>query len=111
MPDEIAELKARMTALERRCAELESGLRAIQAQTRPEDRAAAKRAKARQRMRQDVEAFTPQQLREIESLYQVANQQWQTEAARKSLQTLVEKYPKANRTGCRLIVPGPDDSR
>jgi TolA-binding protein len=104
--DEIAELKVRVMALEKRCAELEVGLRALQAQARPEERVAAKRADARQRMRRDVELYTPEQLREIESLYQVANQKWQSEAARKSLRTLVEKYPKANRTGCALLYLG-----
>jgi TolA-binding protein len=106
MADEIAELKARVTALEKRCAELESGLRALQAQNRPEERAAAKRAAARDRMRRDAAVYTPEQLQDIESLYQVANQKWQTEVARKSLRTLVEKYPKANRTGCALLYLG-----
>ena len=85
---------------------MEGGLRALQAQARPEERAEANRAKARERMRRDQELYSPQQIQEIESLYQVANQKWQTEAARKSLQTLVEKYPKANRTGCALLYLG-----
>jgi predicted Ser/Thr protein kinase/tetratricopeptide (TPR) repeat protein len=57
-------------------------------------------------MRRDAEVYTTQELQEIESLYQVANQKWQTEAARISLLTLVKKYPKANRTGCAILYLG-----
>ena len=106
LADETTELKARVTALEKRCAELESGLRASRRRPVPEERAAANRASAHKRMQRDAEVYTPQQLQEIESLYQVANRKWQSEAARTSLRTLVEKYPKANRTGCAVLYLG-----
>jgi predicted Zn-dependent protease len=103
--DEVADLKARVTALEKRCEDLEKKLTTLLARSQSEG-PAAPRAKARERMRRDAETFTPQQLREIESLYQVANQNWQTETARKSLRKLVEKYTKANRTGCAVLYLG-----
>jgi hypothetical protein len=62
--------------------------------------------KARQRMRQDAQAFSEQQRREIESLYQIANKKWQSEEARDSLKKLVDKYKKANRTGCAILYLG-----
>jgi hypothetical protein len=82
------------------------GLKTVQPQTPAEEPAAAKRADARARMRRDEELYTRQQLREIDALYQVVQRESQTEAARKSLQTLVEKYPQANRTGCALLSLG-----
>jgi tetratricopeptide (TPR) repeat protein len=36
----------------------------------------------------------------------VANKQWQSEEAQESLKTLVEKYKKANRTGCAILYLG-----
>jgi len=63
-------------------------------------------AKARERMQRDARTFSAQELQEIESLYQIANQKWQTPEARDSLKTLVEKYKKANRTGCAILYLG-----
>ena len=57
-------------------------------------------------MRQDAQSFSDQERSEIESLYQVANRKWQTQEARDSLKTLVEKYKKANRTGCAILYLG-----
>jgi len=70
------------------------------------DLASQQQMKARKRMQQDARAFSDQQRSEIESLYQVANQRWQTQEARDSLKTLVEKYKKANRTGCAILYLG-----
>lgn len=61
------------------------------------------RAKAQARMRQDRETYTPEQLREIESMYQSASKSLRTPEGRKLLLELAEKYPKANRTGCALL--------
>jgi hypothetical protein len=61
------------------------------------------RAKAQARMRQDRDAFTIEQLREIESLYQSASRSMRTPEGRKILLELTEKYPKANRSGCALL--------
>ncbi len=71
-----------------------------------QDLRAPQQVKARERLRRDQKAYSPEELREIESLYQVANRQWQTEEARNSLKTLIEKYKKANRTGCAILYLG-----
>lgn len=60
----------------------------------------------RKRTAQDRERYTMDELREIESLYQMANSQWNTPEAKESLKTLIEKYPKANRTGCAVQYMG-----
>ncbi len=70
------------------------------------DKLADQQMKARRRMQRDARAFSQQQRSEIESLYQVANQRWRTQQARDVLKTLVEKYKKANRTGCAILYLG-----
>jgi lipoprotein NlpI len=57
-------------------------------------------------MLRDEKDFSQQSLHEIESLYLVANKKWQTEEARQSLKTLVQKYKNANRTGCAILYLG-----
>jgi len=62
--------------------------------------------KARQRMREDRDEYDNEELREIETLYQVANKNWRSDEARSSLETLVKKYQRANRTGCAVLYLG-----
>jgi len=57
-------------------------------------------------MRQDTDSYSRDELREIESLYQVANKQWGTQEAQQSLERLVKKFGKANRTGCAILYLG-----
>lgn len=89
--------------LEQRVAELEAG-------KNREDRLAELRAKNKQRAseraRQDLGAYSREQLQEIESLYQVANKNWRTAEAKDSLKKLLEKYDHANRTGCATLYMG-----
>jgi hypothetical protein len=61
---------------------------------------------ARERMRKDLEVYSREQLQEIESLYQVANKNWRKQEGKDSLEKLIEKYDKANRTGCALLYLG-----
>ena len=60
-------------------------------------------ARAKQRMRQDLQKHTPDQLREAEALYQVANKNWRTPEAKQSLEQMVAKFPNVNRTGCAVL--------
>ena len=55
--------------------------------------------KARKRMQQDLRAFSDQERREIESLYQVANRKWRTQEARDSLKTLVREVQESKSHG------------
>jgi TolA-binding protein len=63
-------------------------------------------AEARQRMRQDRDRYTPEQLKEAEDLYQVANKDWRSDSARAALRVMIEKYPDVNRTGCAVLYLG-----
>jgi uncharacterized protein YdaT len=68
---------------------------------------AKQRAIAKDRMRQDSEIYSREDLKKIESLYQVANKKGlSSEEAEKSLKELLSKYKKANRTGCALLYLG-----
>jgi beta-lactamase regulating signal transducer with metallopeptidase domain/nitrous oxidase accessory protein NosD len=64
------------------------------------------RLAARARGAEDRRHYNPEELSEIESLYQVANKNWRTEEARMSLKKLLEKYDQANRTGCATLYMG-----
>ena len=56
-----------------------------------------------QRMAQDRNNYTQQQLDEAEQLYQVANKKWGTPEAVESLKTMIKKYPNLDRTGCAVL--------
>jgi hypothetical protein len=62
--------------------------------------------KARNRMARDKKRFSEQELREMESLTQIADKNSGNEEARKAMKTLVQKYKNANRTGCSLVYLG-----
>lgn len=62
--------------------------------------------RARARMLQDRQTYTPEQLGEIEQLYQSANKDLKDPAALANLKTLIEKYPKSNRAGCAVMYLG-----
>ncbi|MES2571005.1 MAG: M56 family metallopeptidase [Verrucomicrobiota bacterium] len=65
------------------------------------------RQAARQRADEDRKRYSIEQLREIETLYQVANSKGKrSEEARASLTQLLNRYYSANRTGCALLYLG-----
>jgi len=105
-----SELQKRIDRLEERVAKLEAAIgkqefRQEAAETK-EQIAAGERAKAKARMRKDLEVYAADDLRQIERLYQVANKEWRSEEGKKSLKELIARYDKANRTGCALLYLG-----
>ena len=70
------------------------------------NRAASLRRRFDARVEQDRTTYTQQELKEIESLYQIANKQWNSPEAKESLKKLTDQYSKANRTGCALLYLG-----
>jgi predicted RNase H-like nuclease (RuvC/YqgF family) len=103
---EVQALRKQVQELTERVKKLESLVAPLADKTEAEGRIEKQRVKARERMRKDLETYDRTQLREIESLYQVANQRWQTEEGKNSLKDLIKKYDKANRTGCALLYLG-----
>lgn len=61
------------------------------------------RAFAKMRMRQDERRFSRSDVAKAEELYEAANGNWQGEAARESLKTMLQRYPELNRTGCAVL--------
>jgi hypothetical protein len=103
---EIQSLRKQVEELTERVTKLERALASSADKTQTELRVEKQRIKARERMAKDREVYSQIQLREIESLYQVANQKWRSEEGKNSLMDLIKKYDKANRTGCALLYLG-----
>jgi hypothetical protein len=109
---QIKELTAKIQTLEARVSALETQLKSEKkAETPASDsstrtRQAAMRSKVNERFRKDSSTYTQAELQQIESLYQVANRNWRTPEAKESLKKLVDKYSKANRTGCAVLYLG-----
>jgi len=101
--EDAAALKQKIADLERRLEEVENGGADARKLSKLVD---ANKLAARRRAAQDRERYKIEELREIESLYQVANENWRTDKARESLKTLLAKYDKANRTGCATLYMG-----
>ena len=103
---ETEELKKKIAELEKTVEKLKEEAAPAIDKAKLEKIVAENRDKARQRMREDRNVYDQDELREIESLYQVANKKWRTEEGKESLEKLVKKYKKANRTGCALLYLG-----
>ena len=103
---ETDELKKRVAELEAEVKDLkDDSADAIDAAKLEKNREENK-IKARERMREDRNEYDNEELQEIEKLYQVANKNWRTEEAKTSLEALIKKYKKANRTGCAVLYLG-----
>ncbi len=96
-------LEQRVEALEKEVTELKAALAPVMAEAKAKEIAEQQLMKAKERMRKDFEIYSQDELMEIESLYQVANKQWNSQEGKDSLKELVGKYDKANRTGCALL--------
>lgn len=103
---QIRELKAQVQQLEQRVKELEQLVLTLKGERQAKTRPGSLRERFEARVQQDRKTYSPDELREIESLYQVANKQWKSPQAQESLKKLTEKYAKANRTGCALLYLG-----
>lgn len=101
--DEVSDLRKEVETLRREVAELKSR---EQEKTAQHTASADPRAGIRKRYEEDKKTYSAEQLREIETLYQSANKDLKNPESRTALKTLIEKYPKANRTGCAVQYMG-----
>jgi hypothetical protein len=102
----LTALDKRVKALEDQVARLGAAAAPLVEQASVKQRVDGQRMKARERMRKDSAIYTREQLGEIETLYQVANKQWRSQEGKDSLEKLIKKFDKANRTGCALLYLG-----
>jgi TolA-binding protein len=104
---ELEKLKAKVAELEKRVSELEKLTLPLVEQQHKKQFEIENRKKLSARVMQDRKKYTQEQTREIETLYQVANRNWRNPSARdkvkESLDTLITKYPDANRSGCAML--------
>ena len=63
----------------------------------------ALRARAQERMRQDLAIYSAEDLRTLEDLYQSANRNLRGPDAKAILQRVVKEYPKSNRAGSAVL--------
>ena len=103
---QIAALTERVTELERRLTELEEKALPLIQQAAAEQRKQKAQAAARTRMRQDRGKYSPEVLGEVEELYQTANREWRSPAAKAAMEKLIDEYPDLNRTGCATMYLG-----
>jgi len=83
--------------------QLEKLMAPVKAQQAAADRQKTLHEQFVKKMAQDQAKYTPEQLRDAEQLYQVANQKWGTLEASNSLQQMIQKYPDIDRTGCAVL--------
>lgn len=100
---QIQALTDKINQLDNRVKQLED---IVLKESQAKNRAASLRKRFETRVEQDRKTYTQEELKEIESLYQIANKQWNSPEAKESLKKLTDKYAKANRTGCALLYLG-----
>lgn len=98
---QLNELTEKIKALEERVLKLEQTAGRDEKNQAPQS-SSDLRERVKKRFEQDQETYSQEELKEIERLYQVANKEWNSPEAKVCLKALIEKYPKANRTGCAL---------
>ena len=102
--DDLSDMRKEIDALKREVAELRSLVQGGGQQNAEPvvDRKTGIRAK----YEEERKTYSQEQLREIETLYQTANKEWNSPVAKAALKDLIAKYPKANRTGCAVLYMG-----
>ena len=101
--NEVAALTQRVARLEKQVQEMSQLLEPMKAQQAADARRGKLREKFNAKTSADRSKYTPEQLRDAETLYQVANQKWGSPEAADSLQAMIKKYPDVNRTGCAVL--------
>ena len=61
------------------------------------------RARAQERMRQDLSIYSREDMRALEELYQSANRNLRDPGAKAILERVVKEYPKSNRAGSAVL--------
>lgn len=100
---EIQALQQRVTLLENKVQEMDLLLEPLRKQQQIQQRRETLRTKFEEKIAIDRKKYKDAELREAETLYQVANKNWKSPEAKKSLEEMIQKYPDINRTGCAVL--------
>jgi len=95
-------LEEKVDRLEKRLDALEQKLKPVLDQEMQRQQMLKLRNQARLRAREDLKNYRPEELEQIEKLYQSFSTQKGDDQKAIAL-TLLQKYPKANRTGCAML--------
>lgn len=102
--DEVAQLRQRVTQLEKRVQEISEFLEPLKGQQATiASRRKALQPKINQRLSADRDKYSADDLVEAERLYSIISQKPDTKECADSYKTLTEKYPDNNRTGCAVL--------
>ena len=104
--EQIKELTNKVQGLDERVKRLEDLALARNAGPQAGQKSVELRERIKKRFEQDQTTYSREEFQEIENLYQIANKQWNSPEARESLKKLIDKYTKANRTGCAILYLG-----
>jgi hypothetical protein len=101
--NDVAQLNQRIDQLQKQVQEMSQVIAPLKDQQVRDDRRVTLHEQFTKKLAEDGRKYTPEQLSEAESLYQVANHDWGSPEATESLQTMIKKYPDINRTGCAVL--------
>ncbi|QSH41965.1 tetratricopeptide repeat protein [Lentisphaerota bacterium ZTH] len=100
-------LEERVTKLERELALIKEQIKPLLTDKHQIDNTLQQlRARARQRMRADLNSHSFSDLTYIEKTYKQAYRKWGTEECIEKLKKLIKKYPESNRAGCAILYLG-----
>ena len=106
LPGCITTHEQRLKELEARVAKLEKYVEPLVAAQTKKDNIAHFKEAAKQRMLADLKAYSPQQLRIAEKLYQSQGLKWKSPEKTEKLKEVLKRYPKSNRAGCAALYLG-----
>ena len=102
--DEVVQLKQRVVQLEKQVQEISQFLEPLRGQSAIiASRRKALSEKVSKRIAEDREKYPSDQVINAEKLYSLVSQKGGTPEASESFQTMIEKYPEMNRTGCATL--------
>jgi len=93
----------KLNDMEIRLERIEKMILPFEDKLKAESRRQTYRTNFNNRNKKDSENFSKEDSKKIEKLYQVANKDWRSDAAKKNIEELIDKYPGHNRTGCSIL--------
>jgi len=100
---EVQKLKERVRQLEARVGELERLLEPMKDRLLAAARQMGMQKSVAARFQKDREAYTEEDMAQVEKIYQEASKKWGTDEMREGLERLIDEFPGTNRSGCAMM--------